>query len=92
MLICHSPQKRLWFRRGRDVPDRWFPRDELDAESPAFEVLHGRVDRTPRSLIGADAWFDRPGADRFEVFEQTVRSASDSSLTLLTFKSAEMLD
>lgn len=92
MLICHGPQKRLWFKRGPGVPDRWFPRDELDAESPAFEVLHGKTDRTPRSLIGADAWFDRWGADQFEVFEQTVRTASGGSLTLLTFKSAEMLN
>lgn len=92
MLVCHSPTGRLWFKRGPDVPDRWFPRAELDAESFAFEVLHGRTERTPRSLIGADAWFDRRDAEQYEVFEQTVRTATGGSLTLLTFKSIEMLD
>lgn len=91
MLICHGPQRRLWFKRGPDVPDRWFPRDELDADSPAFEVLHGKSERTSRTLIGADAWFDRREAERFEVFEQTVRTPSGGTLTLLTFKSSEML-
>ncbi|MBS0411142.1 MAG: ImmA/IrrE family metallo-endopeptidase, partial [Proteobacteria bacterium] len=34
MLVCHAPGKRAWFRRGKDVPSHWFPRDELDPESP----------------------------------------------------------
>lgn len=92
MLICHGSSGRRWFRRGRDVPDRWFPRDELDAESAAMDVLHGKCERTPRTLIGADAWFDRREAERYEVFEQTVRIATGDALTLLTFKSSEMLE
>lgn len=92
MLVCHRPGGRRWFKRGADVPDRWFPRDELDAESGAMEVLHGRCERTPRTLIGADAWFDRRDAERYEVFEQSVRMASGDALTFLTFKSAEMLN
>lgn len=92
MLICHGSNGRRWFRRGRDVPDRWFPRDELDAESAAMDVLHGNCERTPRTLIGADAWFDRRESERYEVFEQTARVATGDALTLLTFKSSEMLD
>lgn len=91
MLVCHGPSGRRWFRRGADVPDRWFPRDELDAESAAMQVLHGKCERTPRTLIGADAWFDRRDAERYEVFEQTARMANGDAMTLLTFKSAEML-
>ncbi len=92
MLICHSAAGRRWFKRGRDVPDRWFPREDLDAESNAFETVHGGVDHPQPMVIGADAWFDRQGADRYEVFEQTVRAAAGEALTLLTFKDSEMLD
>ena len=92
MLICHSQQKRLWFRRNVNVPDRWFPRDELDPESSAFEVLHGQTDRTRRSVIGADAWFDRREAERFEVYEQTIRASNGTALSMVVFKSPEMLD
>jgi Zn-dependent peptidase ImmA (M78 family) len=92
MLICHGPEGRKWFNRGPDVPERWFPRDELDAESNALDVLHGGASQRLPMLIGADAWFDRRAAERYEVYEQTVRVAGGDVLTLLTFKSPEMLE
>lgn len=92
MLICHSASGRRWFKRGRHVPDRWFPRDELDPESNAFEAVHGGGDRPQPLLIGADAWFDRRDAEQYEVFEQSVSGGDGTVLTLLTFKSADMLD
>ncbi|WP_421933941.1 ImmA/IrrE family metallo-endopeptidase [Phenylobacterium sp.] len=91
ILICHGVAGRKWFKRGPDVPDRWFPRDELDAQSNAFEALHGNVDRPQPMLIGADAWFDRRGAEDHEVYEHTVRTPSGEVLTLLTFKGLGML-
>jgi len=48
--------------------------------------------KSPRTLIGADAWFDRFDADRYEIFEQSVRAGKDEVLTFLTFKSREMLE
>src|SRR3546814_5809852 len=61
LLVCHGPNGRRWFKRGPAIPDRWFPRDEIDSDSDALDVLHGTKDRTRRSLIGADAWFDQIG-------------------------------
>jgi hypothetical protein len=46
----------------------------------------------PRTKIGADAWFDRREAERFEVLEQTVRTAADEILTLVLITDGEMLD
>lgn len=92
MLICHGPSGRKWFKRGRGVPERWFPREDLDAYSNAFEVLHGGTEKVNRMLIGADAWFDRRDAEQYEVYEQTVRGGGKDVLTLLTFKSSGMLD
>jgi hypothetical protein len=41
-----------WFTRGPDVPSRWFPRDNLDADSFAFGVLHGgQSDDTTPQLV-----------------------------------------
>ena len=91
LLVCHGPDGRRWFKRGPAVPDRWFPRDEIDADSDALEVLHGTRERTTRSLIGADAWFDRWEAERYEVYEQTVRMSTGDALTLVVIKSAERL-
>jgi uncharacterized protein DUF955 len=93
LLVCHGLKGRRWFMRGPDVPSRWFPRDDLDADSFAFAVLFGKKadDPMPRK-IDADAWFDRGDASKFVVHEQTVRTASDEILTLVLISDDEMLE
>ena len=41
--------------------------------------------------IGAEAWFDHWEAERYEVHEQTVRTADDEILTLLRIDDKDML-
>jgi hypothetical protein len=93
LLVCHGPKGRKWFTRSPDVPDRWFPQDNLDPESYAFGVLFGNQpnDTTPHK-IDADAWFDRDYAHRYEVQEQTFRTGDDEILTLILIRDAEMLE
>jgi hypothetical protein len=93
LLICHGLKGRKWFVRGPDVPARWLPRDDLDADSFAFGVLFGKApdDAMPRK-IGADAWFDRTDADQYIVHEQTMRSAADEILTLVLLSEPRMLE
>ena len=48
-------------------------------------------DRFPRK-IGADAWFDRRDAERFEVYEQTIRTGGeDEIITLVRIDDEAML-
>lgn len=84
MIICHSQTSRKWFRRAPSIKNFWFPKEDLDAESPAFDLLFrgGREDGIPRK-IGADAWFDFRGADRYEVQEQSFSLPNNEILTLL---------
>ena len=93
LLVCHSSLGRKWFTRGPDVSPRWFPRDNLDADSFAFGILHGgRPDNTIPLKIGTDAWFDRWEAQKFEVHEQSVRTADDEVLTLVLITDSRMLE
>jgi hypothetical protein len=93
MLVCHGPSGRRWFYRCRDVPARWFPQDSLDPDSSAFRVLFGGYPDDPLPIkIGADAWFDRRGADELEIHEQTIRTADDEILTLLLLNDERMLE
>lgn len=91
-LVCHGPRGRKWFARSPEVPERWFPRAELAAESFAFDILFGDAaeDRFPRK-IGAETWFDRWEADRYEVYEQTTRIADHEILTLVRIDDNAML-
>ena len=92
VVIRHSEQGRIRFRRTRSVPDKWFPRDDIDAESNAMEVLYGSVERSRRQVIGADAWFfERAGIGDLEVYEQSQKLSNGDILTIVTFKSASML-
>lgn len=83
MLICHGLKGRRWFTRARSA-ERWFPRDELDAESQAFAMLYGGEQelRSP-SIIGADAWFDASAAAPHLVHEQTYLVPGGDVVTLL---------
>lgn len=93
LLVCHSSLGRKWFTRGPDVPSRWFPRDNLDADSFAFGVLHlGQQDDTMPRRTGAEAWFDRWEAQKYEVYEQTVRTDDDEVLTLVLITDLRMLE
>ena len=91
MVVCHGPGGRKWFARSPDVPDRWFPRDDLDPDSFAFDVLFGQAqdDCIPRK-IGVDAWFERWEAERYEMLEQTRRTAPDEILTILSITEEKM--
>jgi hypothetical protein len=92
VLVCHGPDGRKWFRRSPDVPERWFPRTDLDPDSFAFDLLFGSGPGEARPcLIGADAWFDRHEADRYELHEHSIRIADDEILTLLLIEDGAML-
>lgn len=92
ILVCHGKEGRRWFKRSKDVPERWFPQDELDADSYAFEVLFGTRGEHRPVKMGADAWFDRGEADRYELLEQTLRISGEEVLTMLMLTDGEMLD
>jgi hypothetical protein len=93
VLVCHGSAGRKWFARGADVPSRWFPKNDLDADSFAFGVLHaGKPDDTMPRKIGADAWFDRWDAEKYIVHEQTIRTATDEVLTLILITEPDMLE
>jgi hypothetical protein len=92
MLVCHGPTGRKWFNRPRHIPQHWFPRDELASESSALDVLYGKTRGNRRVSVGAEAWFDRRDASRFEICEQTFKVSDDEILTLLVFTDEEMLE
>ncbi len=92
MIVCHGPLGRKWFNRPQQIPERWFPRDKLAAESSAMSVLFGKHRFNSRTTIGAEAWFDRREATRYELCEQRFKISDQEVLTLLVFTNAEMLE
>jgi Zn-dependent peptidase ImmA (M78 family) len=84
VVVCYNKQRRRWFRRAPMVPGWWFPNDALDADSIAFEMLFGgAAEISYARKIGAEAWFEFRGVDRFEIQEQSFLLPNDEVLTLL---------
>ncbi len=91
ILVCHGPSGRKWFKAAKDVPSRWFPRSDLYADSFAFGALFSdTVEKKPRK-IGAEAWFDRSDAERYDITEHTVKTSKDEIMMLLLLEDEEML-
>ena len=86
MMVQHRAARgRQWFRAADKIPGYWFPKDELDVESFAFELLHNPAARDegfPRK-IGADAWFNNRTAERYEITEQSLRVPGEGVVTIL---------
>ncbi len=57
-----------------------------------MDVLFGKIERAAPTIIGADAWFDRWNADRFELREECVRGFDNEVLALLTLTDGRMLE
>lgn len=85
LLVCHGKDRRHWFKRANMVPQWWYPREDLDVQTFAFEILHNRrgEDTFPRKN-GAGAWFDFKNVDRYEIHEQSFPLPKEEVLTLLT--------
>lgn len=92
MLICHSQSGMSWFRRPPLVPDRWFPRPDLQPESPTFRMLfRGGPEATQPVMVKASYWFDNPLAERFVVTEQSFRLPNNKVATLLQLNDPKMI-
>jgi Zn-dependent peptidase ImmA (M78 family) len=83
IVACYDGLGRRWFKRSKDVPDRWFPVDKLDDDTYAAEVLADRRDRTHMSTVGASAWFDADGIEEYEMKEQSLRLGDRKVLVIL---------
>lgn len=93
ILVCHNQNGRRWFKRSRCVPDRWFPQNNLDSDSYAFDLVFGAVsEKDSPSIMPADAWFDKYEARKYEIQEQSFRTGNREVLTLLTVTDERMLD
>lgn len=93
LLVCHGLHGRKWFTRSPDVPRRWFPRDQVELDSSAFNILFGQQanDRKPER-VPAQAWFDRREAEDFDVLEQSMRLNGQEVLSALTLRDEKMLE
>lgn len=90
IMINHGSGGRKWHKLAEGIPGYWKPKDLLDADSFAFELLHNPTSRDegfPRK-IGADAWFDNWAAEKYTITEQSFRIPGEGVITILNIDPA----
>lgn len=89
MVLYIDGSVRKWSVRGPDVPAFLKLRDDPAATTVAHDLLHGEQPDSPTDVY-ADGWFDHPGADRFNLREDSVR-VGRGVLTILWWKDERQL-
>jgi Zn-dependent peptidase ImmA (M78 family) len=85
VIVCHNKIERRWFERSKMIQPWWFPSRSLDRQTFAADMLfNGAAEQNFPRKMGADAWFDFKGSDRYEIDEQSFLLPNDEVLTVLT--------
>ncbi len=93
ILVSYREEKRRWFLRAHQVPERWFPRDELDPDSTAYKIMEGKEAFCEEPYnVSVDTWFDFQENDEYEVGEQTIRVTENEVLSIILFDDDRMLE
>lgn len=92
LLVGYGPKGRRWFTKSKLVPERWFPNKDLDSESDALRCVFGGNELGRPTKLGADAFFDRHGSDRYEMLEETILVGHQEAVTILTLTDERMLE
>lgn len=91
-IVCYGRDGRRWFKRGHGIPERWFPKDYLDEDTFAYDLLYEGLRDSPRHLMDAEAWFDREEANKYELWEESIRVGDDEVLSFLIIEDEDMLE
>ena len=91
MVVCFSKDKRQWFKRGRDVPDKIWPHRALSEDSLAFALLRDPNGTSATEEVDADAWIDLPDASDYTVVESSVKVTPELVVSILWWKDQAQL-
>jgi Zn-dependent peptidase ImmA (M78 family) len=91
MIVCNDRERRRWFRRGPDVPDVLWPREQLHPRTIAHDLLYKNAVSSGPVDLGADGWLSHRDAGGYAIREDSVRISDDLVLTLLWWKDERQL-
>lgn len=91
ILCCYSADGLQWHLRAPMVPPWWKPKRSLDPDTFASDVLRGGPIAVASGRQPAEAWFENPRADEYEIREECVPYRAGQVLVLLYLQD-EMLE
>lgn len=91
ILTCYDRNGFRWSRFTKDVPRRWYLKDQLDEDSFAYELLASGKTQAGLRMSGADTWFTNADGGDYELREHSVQGYGDEIITLI-LPGNDMLD
>ena len=92
MVVCYHQKRRKWFVRGPEVPDSFYPHEELHYETEAFGILFGNKSRKCAPTESpADIWITKYGSEYYDVVEQTVKVSEDEVISIIWWKDEKQI-
>jgi len=92
MVACYSRDKRQWFKRGCDVPEKIWPLKVLSEDSLAFALLREPEATSATDEVDADAWIDLPDASEYTVVESSFKVTPELVVSILWWKDQAQLE
>ncbi len=91
MLVCTSPEKRQWFVRNPDLPRALWPVDRPGQGTYAHDLLAGSDENEFSGEVDSDQWVTHDKADRYRVYEHSVRSSGGLVLSLVWWRNEKQI-
>ena len=91
MVVCCSKDKRQWFKRGHDVPEKIWPLRVLAADTLAFALLSEAGATSGTDEVDADAWIDLPDAGDYTVVESSFKVTPELVVSIVWWKDQAQL-
>lgn len=92
LVVCYDSNGRKWYKLGPEVPKAFKPHKQLHKNTVAFELLHKPESEAGRpEVVGAEAWFNVPGSENYEVIESTLRMSDGMTLSVVWWKNQKQL-
>ena len=92
MVVCNSKDKRQWFKRGRDVPDKIWPLRTLAEGSVAFGLLRDAGSTSGTDEVDADAWIELPDAGDYSLVESSFKVTPELVVSVIWWKDQAQLE
>jgi hypothetical protein len=83
ILTCYNRSGLRWFRFSRDVPRRWYLKDQLDEDSFAHELVYSGKTQSQFRKSSADSWFTNDDGEDYELREHSVAGHAGDVITII---------
>jgi Zn-dependent peptidase ImmA (M78 family) len=93
MVVCNSPDRRIWFCRSPDLPRELWPLDRPGRHTLAHEFLASGASVAVDGSIDvyADEWISLEGSDAYSIHEESLVVAGGLVLSVLWWKDEKQL-